>query len=142
VQGQQGRVSPDGRWLAYVSNETGEPQVYVTTFPVPGERRRVSLDGGRDPQWDRTGRELFYVAGNNLLTAVPVNTGKTFELGTPEPLFRVSRGFVAELLESVYAPAAGGQRFLVNQIVGADERNIDDDAPTLTVMLNWAVGAR
>jgi eukaryotic-like serine/threonine-protein kinase len=86
-------ISPDGRWLAYVSTESGRPEVYVRPFPGPGGRRQVSTDGGAEPVWARNGRELFYrqAAGiNSELIAVAVRTSPTFDIVARTPLFDVS----------------------------------------------------
>lgn len=123
------RVSPDGRWLAYTSDETGKPQVYVTTFPTPGGRWRISTSGGLDPQWRGDGRELYYLATDHTLMAVTVADGRTFEAQIPEPLFRMSPDPLSLEFGSVYAPAPDGQRFLVAEIHG-------DDKPQLVVTLN------
>jgi eukaryotic-like serine/threonine-protein kinase len=117
------RFSPDGRFLAYVSSETGTLEIYVRTLEGRGERVRVSAEGGRLPRWRRDGKELFYVAANGDLVAVPVGTGARPEPGSPSVLFRLD-GQVRD-----YAVDASGQRFLV------------DTAPTETapidVLVNW-----
>jgi len=131
LPGSHGRVSPNGRWLAYTSNETGMRQVYVTTFPAPTQRWRVSTDrGGEDPQWRADGRELYYVEQEQTLTAVPVGSGGGFQPGTPDPLFRVSFPARDLVFGSVYAPAPDGQRFLVNE-------QVRDSESSLWVTLNW-----
>jgi Tol biopolymer transport system component len=130
LKGIQGRVSPDGRWLAYTSRESAERQVYVTTFPVPGERWRISPVNGEDPQWRRDGQELYFVAGKRTLTAVQVKPTTTFEPGTPRPLFNASFDPRGLQLSSAYAPAADGQRFLVNE-------NVEAEDLVLWVTMNW-----
>jgi serine/threonine protein kinase len=86
--------SPDGRWLAYVSNDSGIHQVYVQPYPGPGERKQISTNGGEQPAWSRDGRELFYVQGGLMhpagvptLMSVRITTDPVFRLGTPEKLF-------------------------------------------------------
>ena len=86
--------SPDGRWLAYVSNESGRHEVYVQPYPGPGERHLISTRGGEQPAWNANGRELFYVQGGvyapggpTTLMSVRIATTPTFQAGTPEPLF-------------------------------------------------------
>jgi hypothetical protein len=77
-----GRISPDGRWVAYVSTETGSPEVYVQPFPPPGARTQVSIGGGSRPRWRRDSGELFYAALDNRLMVVPITTnGKAIEQG-------------------------------------------------------------
>ena len=80
------RISPDGRWLAYTSNESGVMNVYVAPFAQPGLKRSVSTNGGRFPVWSRDGRELYYVRSGQII-AVPVSVGDSLQLGTPTALF-------------------------------------------------------
>jgi len=126
-----GRVSPDGRWLAYDVTEAGMTEVYVTAFPVPAGRWPISTGGGSDPQWRRDGGELYYIAADRTLMAVSVETGSTFDAGTPEPLFRAAFDRTSLEFGSAYAPAPDGQRFLVAEAIGENE-------PHLMVTLNWA----
>jgi Tol biopolymer transport system component len=126
-----GRVSPNGRWLAYTSVEAGQRQVYVTTFPTPGDRWRVSIAGGQDPQWRRDGKELYYVAEDHTLTAVPVTAEGTFQAGTPDLLFRPAFDPQSVTFGSVYAPAPDGQRFLIIEHMRKDD-------PVLVVTTNWS----
>ena len=85
-----GRISPDGRWLAYYSNETGQYEVYVQSFPEPGRKVRVSLNGGMSPRWADGGRQLEYFSGGALI-AVPVKEGEEFQPGSPRKLYTVPR---------------------------------------------------
>jgi Tol biopolymer transport system component len=120
------RVSHDGRWLAYTSNESERYEVYVTPFPTSGERWKVSTNGGEQPTWRRDGRELFYRQGTKLM-AVSVASGRDFAAGTPTMLFeglRTDSGLSYDI-------ALDG-RFLVNRLV---ERT---DAP-LTLVTDWRV---
>jgi Tol biopolymer transport system component len=113
--------SPDGRWLAYASNESGRFEVYVQPYPGPGPRQQVSLEGGTSPAW--TDRELFYVSltdrdGGGQMTAVDVRPGPNLTLGKPRRLFEFSssalRGFVCEP-GRCYAVAGDGQRFYTSR---------------------------
>jgi Tol biopolymer transport system component len=79
-------LSPDGRWLAYVSNESGGYEVYVQPFPGPGRKWQVSTEGGTEPVWSRNGRELFYRSGRKMM-AVDIATGPAFAAGIPKMLF-------------------------------------------------------
>ena len=116
--------SPDGRWVAYHSNETGQMQVFLKSFPRPGASRQVSLTGGFGPSWRRDGGELFYVEIDRLM-AVPVKrNGASLELGTPRMLFRFPQGW-----GGFYQPTPDGQRFLITRAV--------TDASPITVILNW-----
>src|SRR5688500_1735085 len=77
-----GQFAPDGQWMAYVSTESGRPEVYVTSFPGPGASWQVSTGGGNWPRWRRDGREIHYVAPNNRLMAAAVSgQGSTFAIG-------------------------------------------------------------
>jgi dipeptidyl aminopeptidase/acylaminoacyl peptidase len=78
--------SPDGRFLAYTSNETGRPEAYVQPFPGPGRKQVISIGGGRAALWSRDGNELFYVQGSTLVR-VAVTADHDFTAGSPEPLF-------------------------------------------------------
>ena len=123
---RDGMFSPDGRWIAYVSNESGRYEVVVQSFPEQGGRRYpVSSQGGLNPAWRRDGKELFYVAGDGRLTAVPVTLrGSSLELGRAESLFPVTPGQIFRL----YEPSPDGQRFLMTTpAAGA----------AITVLLNW-----
>jgi Tol biopolymer transport system component len=113
------KFSPDGRWLAYCSNESGKPQVYVQAFPGPGPKTQVSIDGGTDPVWRRTGSELFYRNGESMMM-VPVKSGPTFSAGRPQELWKgsYSHGMSSScggpgLTSSNYDVSADGQRFLM-----------------------------
>lgn len=112
-----GQVSPDGRWMAYMSNETGNWEVYVTRYPELQGKFQVSAGGGGDPRWRRDGKEIFYVNRKNALFAVPVSAGETFETGTPARLFTTrGREPVSSTDFYTYDVTADGQRFLVNRI--------------------------
>jgi Tol biopolymer transport system component len=123
----EGQFSPDGGWVAYVSNESGRDEVYVTPFPGQSMRSQISTAGGRQPRWRRDGRELFYLAPDSRLMAVAVTIrGSKVEAGAPEPLFTVlSTGPGA-----AYAVSPDGQQFLV---AAADA----SPAPALNVVVNW-----
>jgi Tol biopolymer transport system component/predicted Ser/Thr protein kinase len=128
-----GRVSPDGEWMAYASDESGRSEVYVQAFPVPGVRSQVSTSGGDEPYWRRDGQELFYRSADRLLTAVPVKTGTSFTSGAPQPLFRLPIADIGPLtgIQNSFLPTTDGQRFLINAV-------IDEPAPPpVTVIINW-----
>jgi serine/threonine protein kinase/Tol biopolymer transport system component len=130
----QGRFSPDRRWVAYTSNESGANEVYVQPFPAADARWRVSTDGGggAQPQWRHDGTELFYLAPDGNLKVVAVkSSGTKFETGAPQVLFNtgITSGFTNR--RNHYVVARDGNRFLVN-ISAAD----GNTAP-ITVMLNW-----
>jgi Tol biopolymer transport system component len=108
----EAHLSPDGRWLAYISDESGDWEVYIEPFRRPGERVRVSVDGGGQPRWRQDGRELFYASPHNMLMAVAVReeTGH-LEVGLPTELFEIP--VVQREQVDDYAVSADGQRFLV-----------------------------
>jgi len=129
----QAQVSPDGRWIAYTSYESGRDEVYVDRFPVPGDRQQVSSAGGVQPRWSREGHELFYVAPDQRLTAVAVETPGTLRIRSATPLFKVpslAQGSQSIGLATLYAVSPDGRRFLC---VLPPERA---DAP-ITLVLDW-----
>jgi Tol biopolymer transport system component len=124
------RLSPDGRWVAYESDETGEFEIFVQSFPGPGERRQVSVNGGRQPRWRRDGGELFYVSPDRKITAVEVRPGAPLSAGKPRALFQTR---ILPLVEvrNHYDVTADGQRFIVNS------RRPEDALQPITVLVNW-----
>ncbi len=118
------RVSPDGRWLAYQSTESGDVEIYVQSFPRPGHKVRVSSDGGAQPIWSRGGTELLYTRGNTLMS-VPIEAGDEFRPGAPRPLFAPPDGVTGGDV------SADGERFLVSAAAEAPRRDI-------RLFLNWA----
>jgi serine/threonine protein kinase len=129
-----GRLSPNGRWLAYHSDESGDNEIYVRPFPEPGGKWQVSSAGGYEPEWRGDGMELYYLAPGNRLMAVPVETEGEFKAGSPEPLFTVNRG--SSTFGGVYDVAQDGERFLFILQTGEEEH-----AP-FTVVLNWPAELR
>ncbi len=130
LNAMHGRLSPNGRWLAYASDESGELQVYVQPFPATGEKRQISPDGGSEPRWRRDGNELFYLASDNKLMSVPIPGGNAFDRGVPKALFDTRVPLTGNPYRSNYAVTADGQRFLVNTRI--------EDAPSpINVILNW-----
>jgi Tol biopolymer transport system component len=126
---RDGQFSPDGKWVAYQSDESGRNEIYIQPFHGPGERIQVSAAGGTQVRWGRRSAELFYVAADRRLNAVPVSipANGAAALGAPKPLFQIST-FGAQL-GLQYAVSADGQRFLVN--------NQSVDPPSITMILNW-----
>jgi serine/threonine protein kinase len=124
------KFSPDGQWVAYASDESGEYEVYVLSFPASAGKRQISIKGGMGPNWGRDGRELYYYAPDGTLMAVEVKSGERYEVGVPRRLFefRAGNGLITV---APYAVSADGQRFLLNTLV--DESG---GAP-LTIVLNW-----
>ncbi len=109
---RQGQFSPDGRWVAYVSDESGRYEVYVQSFPAGGGKRQISANGGTEPRWRRDGKELFYLAADGKLMAVQVKGNSTFEASVPRALFVRPPLNLGGRVHSSYSVAADGQRFL------------------------------
>jgi serine/threonine protein kinase/Tol biopolymer transport system component len=125
---REGRFSPNVRWVAYDSTESGTRDVWVQPFPPTGTRWQISTGGGTSPRWGGDGKELFYVAADGMLNAVAVKTGPTFEWSAPRPLFQTMfRGGVY----ADYQVSRDGKRFLMNVPPGPE------DVTPITVVLNW-----
>jgi Tol biopolymer transport system component len=99
------RVSPDGRWVAYDSNESGRYEAYIQSLENPGDRWKVSQGGGINPEWGQGGVELFFVGSELRLMSAPIRMAPSFQPGTPQPLFRVA--------STIYTVLPDGSRFLV-----------------------------
>jgi Tol biopolymer transport system component len=111
-----GMISPDGKWVAYASNESGDWEIYVTTFPTAAGKWQASRGGGTEPRWRGDGKEIFYIGAGSTLTAVPVSSAGTFAAGNPTPLFRTQlRAQVSSTDQFSYDVTKDGQRFLVNR---------------------------
>ena len=122
--------STDGRWLAYVSNESGRNEIYVQPFPGPSRRWTISTDGGNEPVWSRDGRELFYRNGDALM-AVPITSQPTFAAGVPRLLF--SGQFESTGTgTSGYDVSLDGRRFLMIQPTEPEQ-----PATQVGVVINW-----
>jgi Tol biopolymer transport system component len=132
----QSRISPDGRYVAYVSDESGRFEVYVQTFPVANGRWQISAGGGADPQWSRDRRELFYVAADRRMMAVPVSTGSAFHAGRETALFKTQLDSLWMDTRNHYDVSPDGRRFVV--IAPASERR---ESP-FTLLSNWSRSLR
>lgn len=130
----QPSISPDGRWIAYASDESGAWEVYVQAFPGLGQKRAISVGGGVEPLWSRDGRELFYLGSDDTLTAVAVSGGPVLAVGQPQALFRAPISSNAPLYRSFYrrhyAASRDGTRFAVAAV------DPEGSNPP-TVMVNW-----
>ena len=112
---RQAQLSPDGRWVAYASDESGSEEVWVQGFPKAQEKWSVSTAGGSQPQWRRDGRELFYISKDQMLMAVAVTApGSSFDAGVPQPLFPLQFARSELSARNNYMPTADGTRFLLN----------------------------
>ena len=127
------QFAPDGRWVAYMSDETGRNEIYVTSFPEKTETTRVSTGGGKQPRWRRDGKELFYLAPDNKLMAVEVETkSPAFAVHSTRPLFpmRPASPFFS------YDVSRDGQRFLVNTALEST------NSSAITVVVNWTANLK
>lgn len=122
--------SSDGRWLAFVSEENGEPEVYVVPFPIRGSKTQVSTTGGQQPRWRRDGRELFYIAPDGRMMAVSVDAkGDALKVGNPQTLFQTQITSIAHNFYQ-YDVTADGQRFVINT-------RSEQAARPITLLVNW-----
>jgi eukaryotic-like serine/threonine-protein kinase len=128
-----GMISPDGKWVAYASNDSGEWEIYATTFPRAQGKWQVSPSGGTEPRWRSDGKGIFYLDPKGMLTSVPVNAAETFSTGAASPLFQIhGRAPISNTDIFTYDVSKDGKRFLVNRYVKPDH------AEPLTVVLNAA----
>ena len=124
------RFSPDGHWITYVSDESGDPEVYVRPFPGPGVSIPISDGGGRMPMWSDDGRELFFVTTGRMLMSVDIRLGPQQEIGLPRRLFATGiKGVSGQPRQ--YDVSSDGQRFLINTIVDPDGTR------SITLVTNW-----
>ena len=123
-----GQFSPDGQWLAYVSNEAGQFDVYVRPYPGPDRKVQVSTDGGTHPRWNRNGKELFYRNGNKMMV-IDVSTTRDLRLSQPRVLFEQRYAFGAAQTVPNYDVSPDGSRFVM----------VKDDSASgrVNVVLNW-----
>lgn len=130
---QEARFSPNGKWIAYRSNETGRDEVYVRPYPGPGGKWQISTDGGAQPMWSPSGRELFYKSGDRLMVA-EVKTEPTFDHQTPRVVFKHPLPESTPGDPSRYGVSPDGQRFL---ILAPGGQETADEAPEIHVIVNW-----
>jgi len=131
-QTDQVYVSPDGRWVTFGSNESGQWEVYVAAFPSFAEQRQISRDGGVQPTWRKDGKELFFLSSKRQMMAVDVRSDATLETGAPKALFQTSIPYNANV--DLYAATKDGQRFLAVESSGEAAKE------SLNVITNWASG--
>jgi Tol biopolymer transport system component len=123
-------LSPDGRWTAYVSNETGRDEIYVQSFPGPGGKWLISSAGGSEPSWRSDGRELFFLSAGHALMYVQMEADQqVLRPGIPRVLFPTQRA-------RFYAVAPNGDRFLAAMIPE------DSEASSIRVVMNWVEDLR
>jgi hypothetical protein len=131
---RDGQFSPNGQWIAYQSDESGQFEIYIQRFPGGGDKERISTNGGAQVRWRADGAELFYVALDDRLMSVPIEfnaAGDKVEIGSPVPLFTTRiGGAVQGVARQQYMVSADGQRFLMNTV---------PEQPTspIVMILNW-----
>jgi Tol biopolymer transport system component len=144
----QCQFSPDGRWLAYTSNEAAQGnEVYVQSYPAGTDKTRISNGGGSQPRWRRDGKELFYMGVGGRVVALDVKTGPKFQAGIPHQLFEThmflpeagTRANDTTTLMFRYDVTPDGKRFLVNNTVQAAPAEV---SPPITWVLNWTAGLK
>ena len=119
------RLSPDGRWLAYTSNESNRQEIYVASFPAPGGKWQVSTSGGSRSVWSHDGKELYFLSTEGKMMAVEIKPGATFQAGVPKPLFDVRM-----LGGNTNFEVSKDGHFLIPSL-------LDQSAVPMTVVLNW-----
>ena len=130
----QARISPNGRWIAYSSDESGHQEVYVQAFPAKGEGRWQVSKGGGQPSWRADGKEIYYQTTDGNLMAADVRTEGTFDVSTPRPLFKAP---FKSTTGTGYDVTPDGKRFLANIL-----KESDRSALSTTVVLNWPAALR
>ena len=126
----QGEVSPDAKWIAYSSDESGRFEVYVQSFPGAATKLTVSSGGGFQPHWSRNGGELFYLRPDGTLMTAPVRSRQRVTFGVATALFKTALPAQMNAYRTDYAPAADGQRFVMKVPVATA-------LPSITIVLNW-----
>jgi eukaryotic-like serine/threonine-protein kinase len=130
---RNGQFSPDGKWVAYASNESGKWEVYVTSFPDARGKWQISTAGGEQPRWRSDGKELFYLSADRKMMAIPVTIGANFDAGSPTELFQTTPRQPVSLNDQfVYHVSQDGERFLINTPVKQTENQ------PISIVMNWA----
>jgi Tol biopolymer transport system component len=125
--------SPDGKWVAYTSRESGRAEVYITNFPKPAGKWQISTAGGGQPRWRRDGKALFYMGIDRTLMEAPITLhGDTVDVGAVQPYVKTNA--ISMRFGGSYDLAADG-RVLVNSTLGEDTR-------TITMVVNWVAGLK
>jgi dipeptidyl aminopeptidase/acylaminoacyl peptidase len=130
TRNSQGRVSPDGKWMAYVSQESGDLEVYVAPFPTPSAKWRISTAGGFQPRWRADSQELYYLSPDSTLMAVSIPTPD--RAGVPVPLFKTSVVQFFGGFRNDYSPSGNGKRFLINSPTGKAQPQ------SVSVIVGWS----
>jgi len=128
-----GQFSPDGKWIAYSADETGQMEIYVVPFPAGSGKWQVSTTGGMWPRWSRNGKELFFVGPDRQMKAVVIKaSGVSFEASPPVMLFETLLNFVTGIVRPQYAVAADGRFLLIVPSVKEGAASA-----SLTLLQNW-----
>jgi serine/threonine protein kinase len=127
------RLSPDGQYVVYVSNESGQDEVYVASFPTFAAKRKISSSSGDYPVWAKGGKEILYLAADGALMNAEIRAGSNLVAGTPKLLFKSSGSDLGG-----FAVTADGSRLLINEPV----QKTEGESPEITLVLNWAAGIR
>ncbi len=125
------KLSPDGRWLAYTSDETSWDEIYIQSFPSLGKKWKVSVNGGTRPVWSRDGRELFYIGADRKVTVTAVKAGAKIETGTPTPLFETRQS-----VTRFFDVSPDGRRFLLIDPLP------EAGTPTMNLLTNWTAAIK
>ena len=129
------RVSPDAKWLAFASDESGQMQVYVSPIPATGRQWQISAAGGEFPQWSGDGRELFFIAPDGSVMSAAITLAPAFDFSPPRLLFKT--GLAAGELSQRFVATADGKHFIFNMLREGDRAAT---ITTLRVLLNWTDG--
>jgi hypothetical protein len=129
------RLSPNGRWLAYQSDETRRDEIYVQTFPNPGGKSQVSKNGGNHPVWSRDGKELFFLDPQGRMMAVDIGRGEGFQAGVPKALFP-TRFAAINAFTNWFDVSKDGRFLIPNQVEEAAA------SVPISVVINWMAGLK
>ena len=113
----QAAVSPDSRWLAYTSDESGDWEVYVQSFPEPGRKQRVSVEGGAQPRWRADGGDVLFLAPDGRLMTARVANRAAMSIDVPVPLFQTQLPGALDSYRNYYVATADGERFLIDSVI-------------------------
>lgn len=130
----QARLSPQGDWIAYVSDESGQMEVYVARYPGLDDKRQISNGGGGQPQWRSDQGELYYLSQDRAIMAVPVSLSAGTDFGSPRKLFRTAIAGNPDDARDSYAVDSHGERFLIDNAI------TDNSDQAITVIVNWSAG--
>ena len=132
------RLSADGKWVAYVSNESGRNEIYVRSFSGPERRRQISTDGGTQPTWNANNREIFYRIGDRMMAVAVQSTTDDLVLSPPQKLFERAYSYGAGITIANYDVTADGQRFLMVKDEPSASRLDDSELVPQSVALRGA----